>query len=103
MEAVALRRTWVYSIIAVFVGLLLVLAPLVTIIGVRAEDHQEQRAALFSENLRTSKGSGSQASDSTTPEVESLALSFAIALFAFVFFRRRRPQSEPKLWGQWLY
>jgi hypothetical protein len=89
----------VYAILAVFVGLLLVLLPLVTIIGVEAESHLGLPRA-FSENQAGSAGPRSKQSGPSTSEVESLALSFAIAVLAFMFLRRRTPRHERIFFGQ---
>lgn len=92
MEAARLRRAWIYSILAIIVGLLLILVPLITLASVKAENH----IAI----LESLDGSSSDKSKSGTSEVESLALSFVIAVVAFMFLRRRRPQSEHTVLGQ---
>jgi hypothetical protein len=102
MEAVALRRIWVYSLAGVVLGMLLVLLPLVTLVGTGTENHHTL-PALFSNTLKGLEGSSSDRSKSEAPELEGLAVSFAIAVFAFMFLRRRRPQSERHMFGQLPY
>jgi hypothetical protein len=102
MGAAALRGIWVYSILAIFMGLLLVLVPLITLVGVRAGDHYGL-PQLLSQRLEQLDGSSSEKSKSDTSEVESLALSFIIAVVAFMFLRRRRPRGEYGGFGQLPY
>lgn len=82
-----------YSMLAILTGLLLVLLPLVTMISVGAESHNAL-SGVFSESQAVRRGSNSRQSEPSTSDVESLALSFVIALFAFMFLRRRSPQRE---------
>jgi hypothetical protein len=101
-KAVRLKRILAYSIVAIFAGLLLVLLPLVTIIGVEAEGHGEL-SRVFSESQAAQRGSNSGQSEPSNSDVESLALSFIIAVFAFMFFRRRSPRKERISFGQLPY
>jgi branched-subunit amino acid ABC-type transport system permease component len=98
MEAIDLRKALVYAALAVFLGLVLVLAPLITLIATGTEDHY-QLPSLFSQRLKELDGSSSEGSKSSTPDVESLALSFVIAFIALMFFRRRRPSGERRSFG----
>jgi hypothetical protein len=88
-----------YSILAVLIGLLLVLLPLVTVIGGEAASHGEF-SGVFSESQATPGSSSSRQSEPSPSDVESLALSFAIAVFAFMFMRRRSPRHERIGFGQ---
>jgi hypothetical protein len=101
MEATALRKAWVYSALAIVLGLLLVLFPLITLTSIRAEDHHELNAML-SEKLKELDGSSSDRKSSSS-DVETLALSVIIALAAFMFLRRRRPQVGRRVIGQLPY
>jgi hypothetical protein len=101
-KAVALRRILAYSVLAILVGLLLVLLPLVTLIGVEAKSHGVF-SPVFSESEAVHGGSNSKQSEPSTSDVEGLALSFAIAVFAFMFLRRRRPQHERIPFGRLPY
>jgi hypothetical protein len=101
MEASALRRVWAYSALAVLLGLLLVLVPLITLLSIGAED---QRAANESFSLSIKKLEGSRSDNgSSTADAESLALSFIIVVVAFMFLRRRRPQVGRRVIGQLPY
>jgi hypothetical protein len=98
-----LRKILVYSMFAVLVGLLLVLVPLITLLSVGTEDHY-QPAAVLSRGIQKLDGSGSQKSKSYNSTLESLAVSWAIAVAGFMVIRRRRPRSERHyMLGQWPY
>jgi len=101
MEASALRRIWAYSAVAVLLGLLLVLVPLVTLLSIGAEDHNATSRSFF-QSIKKLEGSRSD-NDSSTADAESLALSFIIAVVAFMFLRRRRPQVGRRVIGQLPY
>lgn len=100
MEASALRRVWAYSALAVLLGLLLVLVPLITLLSIGAED---QRAANESFSLSIKKLEGSRSDNGSSTDAESLALSFIIVVVAFMFLRRRRPQVGRRVIGQLPY
>jgi len=100
-KAVVLRKTLAYSMLAILAGSLLVLLPIVTMIGVGAKSHNAL-SGVFSEGQAARKGYSEQSQPSTS-DIESLALSFAIALFAFMFLRRRRPQREQVPFGRLPY
>jgi hypothetical protein len=95
LEAATLRKALIYSVFAVFVGLLLVLVPLVTLAGIGSQDNYKPNE-LFSERLEQLDGRTPD-NRSSTSDVESLALSFIIVLAAFVFLRRRKPQFERRM------
>jgi hypothetical protein len=98
MEALGLRKSLIYAALAFCLGLRLVLVPLITLAGTGAENHYGPFESL-SERLKGLDGSSSEGSKSSTSDVESLALSFIIAMVAFMFFRRRRPNDERKVFG----
>lgn len=96
-----MRKILAYSMFAVLVGLLLVLVPLITLLSAGTEDHY-QPAAVLSRGIQKLDGSSTQRSKSDTSTLESLAVSCAIAVAGFMFFRRRRPRSERRyVFGQW--
>ena len=89
--------------LAVVVGLLLVLVPLMVLVGLGTEDHREP-TGLLPQSFAELDGSGSQRSKSDTDFLEGLSLSFAIAVVGFMLVRRRRPESERRpMVGQWPY
>jgi uncharacterized BrkB/YihY/UPF0761 family membrane protein len=95
------RKIWIYSLLAVFVGLLLVLVPLITLVSVGTEN---QRTGSLSGSLRELDSSSSGRSKSDISTLESLALSFTIAVVGFMLLWRRRPRSERRwVFGQWPY
>ena len=97
-----LRKPLVYSTVAIVVGLLLVLVPLITVVGTGSENHNGTLES-FSRGLQGLDGSTSGSSKSSTSDVESLVLSFVIAIVAFMFFRRRRPNDELGAFGSLPY
>jgi hypothetical protein len=101
MEATALKKAWVYSALAIVLGLLLMLFPLITLMSVGAKDHHDLNTML-SERLMELEGSSSDRKSSPS-EAETLSLSFIIALAAFMFLRRRRPQVGRRVIGQLPY
>jgi hypothetical protein len=101
MEATVLREAWAYSALAIGLGLALVLFPLITLVSMRAEEHHELNT-VFSEKLEELDGSTTNR-ESSTSDTETLALSFIIALAAFMFLRHRRPHVGRRVIGQLPY
>lgn len=94
METDALKKILLYSGVAVVLGLLLTLVPLITLAEFRAENHHD--ATLYAQSLpeQMKKLEGTYASDTpaySTANLQVLGICFAIALVVYVLFRRRIP------------
>ena len=94
MEAARLRKTLLYSTLAVILGLALVLLPLFTVAELRSQ-YESQTQPSLAQRLRYLE---SPPPDSTqfSSDVEVLGACFALALVAYVFFRGKRPRREDR-------
>jgi hypothetical protein len=92
-----LRRTLVYSILAIALGLTLVLVPLMALAQIRTQDSSRLPESLPRE-FREIESPPSEKPRNAS-EVETLGVCFVIALVAYVFFRGRRPERGYKIIG----
>jgi hypothetical protein len=95
MEAAGLRKTLIYSTLAVVLGLALVLLPLFTVAELRSQ-YESQPQPSLAQRLKYVE---SPPPDSArfSSDVEVLSACFAIALVAYVFFRGKRSRREDRL------
>jgi branched-subunit amino acid ABC-type transport system permease component len=93
MEARHLRKTLLYTAVAVVLGLSMTLIPLVTLAELKPENHYAMPHS-FSRALEGLEGAHVNVQTSSTEDVEVLAVSFAVAFAVYVLFKRRRPRQE---------
>jgi hypothetical protein len=95
MEANTLKKILLYSAVAVFLGLLLTLSPLIIVTEIKTEDYYgllpEQMRPEQQEKLKEIYGLG--APKYSIADFEVLLTSFAIASGVYMFFKRRMPGS----------
>ena len=94
METDTLKKILLYSGVAVVLGLLLTLVPLITLAEFRTENHYD--ATLYAQSLpeRMKRLEGTYGLDTpaySTANLQVLGVCFAIALVVYVLFRRRIP------------
>ena len=92
MEMNALKKILLYSGVAVVLGLLLTLVPLITLAEFRAENHYDTPpyATVLSEGMKSLEGThGLDKPAYSTTDVQVLGVCFAIASVVYVLFRRR--------------
>jgi hypothetical protein len=94
METNTLKKILLYSGVAVVLGLLLTLVPLITLAEFRAENHYD--ATLYAQSLsgQMKRLEGTYGLDKpvySTADLQVLGVCFAIALVVYVLFRRRTP------------
>lgn len=96
MEKVDLKKILAYTLTAVLLGSVIMLSPLQLFYVSHGEEGVFTRSAPYIETLDQSPSWGTSeaekvATHPTDPFIESLALSFLVALIAYLLFRRRRP------------
>jgi hypothetical protein len=99
MEADTLKKILVYSAVAVVLGVVLTLAPLIALAGIKAEYHFLMRLPL-SEGLEQLEGThGLEEPKYSISDVEILGFSFVIASVAYLLFKRRTSHHDYR-WGR---
>jgi hypothetical protein len=93
MEADALKKILVYSVIAVVLGLLFVMVPLIISAETKAGNHYVMPESV-SRGFGKLEGSRLGESKPVNADLEILAVSFAIALVAYILFKRRMPHRD---------
>ena len=89
-----MKRALLYLLISIGLGLTITLVPAVTLTELRAEDFFSG-GPLFSEGLRQLEGTYSmQASTPSLSDFEVLAASFAVALVAYFWVKRKLPSRD---------
>jgi hypothetical protein len=94
METDILKKILLYSGVAVVLGLLLTLVPLIALADLRAEN---QHSASYFSQAKTGDTEVTYGGDTQTFSVyglDVLAISFAIALVVYVLFKRRISHDE---------
>jgi hypothetical protein len=93
METDTLKKILLYSGVAIFLGLLLTLVPLITLGEFKAENHEEMSyAQSLPERMRGLEGAyGLDKPAFSATDVQVLGVCFAIALVVYVLSRRRIP------------
>jgi len=93
METDTLKKILLYSGVAVVLGLLLTLVPLITLAEFRAENYDATLyAQSLSERMKSLEGAyGLDKPAYSTADLQVLGVCFAIALVVYVLFRRRIP------------
>jgi branched-subunit amino acid ABC-type transport system permease component len=91
----ALRKILLYSVVAVVLGLLLILIPLITLADIRTEKDFQYGPPSYLESLpeqlRKLEGAsnGLNKPAYSTADLQILVISFAIALVVYLLFKRR--------------
>lgn len=89
MEADTLKKILLYSAVAVVLGLLLTLVPLIALTGIKAENRYATPQSL-SERLKALEGAyGTDTPKYSVADLEISAISFVIALVAYASFKRK--------------
>jgi branched-subunit amino acid ABC-type transport system permease component len=87
-----LKKTSLYLLVAVLLGLSLILVPLATI---KAENGYKAIPQSIQQRLKTLEGTyDSGATTYSGSDVEILAISFVIALVAYLMFKHASPHRE---------
>ena len=87
-----MKKISLYLLVAVILGLSLTLVPLATIKAENGYNTIQQR-------LKTLEGYDSGATTYSAPDVEVLAISFVIALIAYLLFKH----SSPRRHREWVW
>jgi hypothetical protein len=93
METDTLKKILLYSAVAVVLGLLLTLVPLITLAEFRAENSAVYSFQAKMREIETPTYGGDTQTFSAYV-LDVLAISFAIALVVYVLFKRRIPHDE---------
>ena len=91
MEAETLKKIPLYLLVAVILGLSLTLVPLVTI---NAENGYNAIPQSIQQRLKTLEGYDSGATTYSDSDVKIFAISFAIALIAYLLFKHSSPRRD---------
>jgi hypothetical protein len=92
MEAKALKKILVYSLVAVLLGLSLTLVPLATI---KAQNSYNAIPQSIQERLKTLEGThDSGATTYSASDLEIFAISFVIALLVYLLVKHLLPQHD---------
>jgi hypothetical protein len=94
-----LKRILIYSALAVILGLVLVLVPLVTLAEIGIQDNYGMPEALYMK-LKEVEGARSNMPRFSESDVEVLGMCFVLALAAYVLSRRKMPEHEYRWTGQ---
>jgi len=92
-----LKKILLYSAVAAVLGLLLILIPLITLAGIKAEKDFQNGPPLYlqslPEQLRKLEGAsnGLNKPAYSTADLQIPAIGFAIALVVYLLFKRRIP------------
>ena len=92
MEMDSLKKILLYSVVAVVLGLLLTLVPLITLAEFRAENQYDGRPYVqsFPEGMKRLDGTyGLDTPAYSTADLQVIGVCFAIASVVYVLFRRR--------------
>jgi hypothetical protein len=93
MEADTLKKTLAYSVVAVVVGLLFMIVPLMIFAETKAANHYVMPESVF-QGFGKLEGSRLGESKPMSADLEILVISFTIALVAYILFKRRVPQRD---------
>ncbi len=96
MEAPTLKKILSYSILAVILGLALVLLPLITVAEIRPQNSYLLPESL-SGRFKQVEGVYYDVPQSSSSDVQVFAVSFLMALVAYLLVRRKRPYRDSGL------
>jgi hypothetical protein len=88
-----LKKTLLYSVTAVVLGLLLTIVPLMTSAETRAGNYYGIPKS-FSQGFTKLEGSRLGEPKPVNADLEILAISFTIALVTYILFKRRMPHRD---------
>lgn len=98
-----MRKNLLYLTSAIIVGLLMVLVPLVTVAGIETDNATSLPEFTMKGMNTLDKTQLVDASRIPSNEVEALAISFFVALFAYALFKRKHPRRYDKTIGSYAY
>ncbi|MBX5328757.1 MAG: hypothetical protein QHH18_05465 [Candidatus Bathyarchaeota archaeon] len=88
-----MRKVLLYAVTAVILGLLITLVPLVTFAKITPA-HTDAEAHVLSKSLRDLEGLRADTPTYSHADIEVLAISFVVALIAYILLKRRTPYRE---------
>ena len=95
METGTLKKILLYSAVAVVLGLLLTLVPLITLAEFRPENHYSVFYSLSEKMGEIEKPTYDRDTSAFSAyNLDILAISFVIALVVYVLFKRRIPHDD---------
>lgn len=89
-----MKRALTYVTCAIFAGILLMLVPLITVAGIRIQDHTLSMTFAMAEGMEKLEGRAYDLGSQNYPlstEVGVFAASFLFALTMYLWFRRKIP------------
>jgi hypothetical protein len=98
VEADTLKEIIMRTALAVVLGLALVLLPLFVLAETRPQNYAFPQS--LSEKFREVERPPSDAQNASESDIQVFAACFTVALVAYIFTRRRRPQHEYRWFGQ---
>ena len=84
-----MNKILVYSAVAVVLGLMLIIVPLITLAEIIAENHYAPVGSFCKELEKLEGTYGLDAPKYSAADLEIFAISFVIALVVYVLFKRR--------------
>ena len=98
-----MKKILLYSAVAVVLGLLLTLVPLITVARIRS-DHYLAMPKSLPENLETLDGTYSfEGYRYSAADVNVFAISFVVALVVYMLFKRRKSHRDYRWVGPYPY
>ncbi|MGQ9640656.1 MAG: hypothetical protein ACUVUF_00840 [Candidatus Bathycorpusculaceae bacterium] len=83
-----MKKTLLYAVAAIVLGILLTLIPLITLTGIEAEKYETSREAFANSMDKLENIDGFRA-ESYLPDLKLFVFSFAVAIFAYAIFKFR--------------
>ena len=98
-----MKKILLYSAVAVVLGLLLTLVPLITVARIRS-DHYLAMPKSLPENLETLDGTYSfEGYRYSAADVNVFTISFVVALVVYMLFKRRKSHRDYRWVGPYPY
>ena len=91
-----MRRSMIYSIIGLVLGLSVIMVPILALAEIRRQD-SPMASNSFSEKFI--EGPDSNAPTFSSSDIWFLSICFVVALVAYVLFRSRLPEREHRMVG----
>lgn len=91
-----MRRSMIYSIIGLVLGLLVIMVPILALAEIRRQD-SPMTSNSFSEKFI--EGPDSNAPTFSSSDIWFLSICFVVALVAYMLFRSRLPEREHRMVG----
>jgi len=94
-----LKKAVVYLVIAIFLGIALIIVPLVTLAEINPTDNHSIQISVFHKMRELEGYSSLERKENTSDEVTVFAVSFVIACIGYMTLKRKRPHHEYR-WGR---